>query len=195
MTKKLSSEFSRPENQTLGALARVNDFLMNPLIQGHSGTTPETSRNAFNTTQGTNEDNSQSDPHPESGMFQKQMTRNSGPEEGQDMVKGVTEEIRNRHDSVTGVHEEVTYCSPSTTSKSRKIRSTSQPQLYCEKRLRQWKQTNFCWTSSSWQTTTILQTSILLLTEFPNCQSRSRLRYPCSTGNLRRSSCLKIFSK
>ena len=34
VTKKLSQEFSRTENQILGALARLDDFLMNPLIQG-----------------------------------------------------------------------------------------------------------------------------------------------------------------
>ena len=53
---------------------------MNPLIQGHSGTAPETSRNAFGTNQGTDEDDSQSDPHPEAGIFRSQTTQNSGPE-------------------------------------------------------------------------------------------------------------------
>ena len=42
VTKKLSQEFSRRQNRILGALARLDDFLMNPLSQGHSGTTPET---------------------------------------------------------------------------------------------------------------------------------------------------------
>ena len=42
---------------------------MNPLLQGHSGTTPETSRNVFIINQGTNEDDSQSDPHPEAGLL------------------------------------------------------------------------------------------------------------------------------
>ena len=51
---------------------------MNPLIQGHSETTPEMSWNAFSTNQGTNEDDSQSDPHPEAGLFNNQMTQNSG---------------------------------------------------------------------------------------------------------------------
>ena len=58
VTKKLSQEFSRTENCILGALARLDDFLMNPLIQGHSGTAPETSRNVFSINQGTNEDDS-----------------------------------------------------------------------------------------------------------------------------------------
>ena len=69
VTKKLSQEFSRTENCILGALARLDDFLMNPLLQGHSGTTPETSRNVFSINQGTNEDDSQSDPHPEVGLL------------------------------------------------------------------------------------------------------------------------------
>ena len=49
VAKKLSQEFSRTENRILGALARLDDFLMNPLIQGHSGTAPETSQNTFGT--------------------------------------------------------------------------------------------------------------------------------------------------
>ena len=57
---------------------------MNPLIHGHSGTARETSRNAFGSNQGTNEDDSQSDPHPEAGNFQSQTTHNSGPEDGHD---------------------------------------------------------------------------------------------------------------
>ena len=58
VTKKLSQEFSRTENRILGALAKLDDFLMNPLLQGHSGTTRETSRNMFSINQGTNEDDS-----------------------------------------------------------------------------------------------------------------------------------------
>ena len=56
VTKKLSQKFSRTENRILGALARLDDFLMNPLIQGYSATAPETSRNEFSTSQGTVED-------------------------------------------------------------------------------------------------------------------------------------------
>ena len=133
---------------------------MNPLIQGNSGTTPEMSRNAFSTNQGTNVDDSQSDPHPEAGIFGNQTVRNSGQEDGRDMVTGVqreslcghdmttgaTEQIRSQRDMVTGVqresvcqhdmtgiHEEVTYCSPSTSSGKQKTnRSTSQPQFRSE---------------------------------------------------------------
>ena len=84
VTKRLSKEFSRTENRILGALARLDDCLMNPLLPGHFGTTPEPSRHALNTSQGTNEDDYQNDPRPEAGLFRGQMTQNSGPEERHD---------------------------------------------------------------------------------------------------------------
>ena len=120
VTKRLAPEFSRTKNSILGALGRLDDFLMNPLIQGHSGTAPGTSRNDWSTSQGRNKDESQKDPHPEAGIFQKQMSQNSGPEHGHDITTGVTEEIRNRYDMVTVVHEKITYCSPSTSSGKQK---------------------------------------------------------------------------
>ena len=76
---------------------------MNPLLPGHSGTIPEPSRNALNTSQ----EASQNDPCPEAGLFHGQMTQNSGPEGGHDMVTGATELIRNRHDMVTGATEQI----------------------------------------------------------------------------------------
>ena len=101
VTKKVSQEFSRTENRILGPLARLDDFLMNPLIQGHSGTAPEASRNVCSINQGTNEDDSQSDPHPEAGLPHTQTTRNSDPEDGHGMVIGVHEERPYSHDTVT----------------------------------------------------------------------------------------------
>ena len=86
VTKKLSQEFSRTENRILGALATLDDFLMNPLLQGHSGTTPETSWNVFSINQGTNEDYSQSDPHPEADLL------TSGREDRHDMATGIQRE-------------------------------------------------------------------------------------------------------
>ena len=88
VTKRLSKEFSKTENRILGALAQLDDFPMNPLLPGHSRTTPEPSRNALNTSQGTNEDDSQSDPRPEAGLFHGQITQNSGPEDGHDSGNG-----------------------------------------------------------------------------------------------------------
>ena len=84
VTKRLSKEFSRTENRILGALARLDDFLMNPLLPGYSGATPEPSGSALRNNQGTNEDDSQNDPHPEAGLFHGQSTRNAGLEDERD---------------------------------------------------------------------------------------------------------------
>ena len=85
-TQKLSQELGRTENRILGALSGLHDSLINPLFQGHSETAPETTRNAFGTHQGTNEDDSQSTPHPEASIFRNQTTQNSGPEDGHDTL-------------------------------------------------------------------------------------------------------------
>ena len=45
-TKKLSQEFSRTESRILGALSKVDDFLLNPQIRTFSGTVPATFRKA-----------------------------------------------------------------------------------------------------------------------------------------------------
>ena len=87
ITKKLSQEFSKNKNCNLGSLFRLDDFLMNPLIQGHSGTAPETSRITYGTEKGTNEADCQSDLHPESSLLQSQTTWHSGPEGGHDSTR------------------------------------------------------------------------------------------------------------
>ena len=161
ISKKLSQEFSRTESRILGALSKLDEFLLNPQIRTHYGTVPETFRNTNVENQGTNEDDSQSDPHPEGGLFRSQTTQNSGPEvspymvtgateqtrnspymvtgatgeirQCRDMVTGDSQEIRNGHDMVTAVQEEIPYCSPTTSSgKKKKARSTSQPQFRSE---------------------------------------------------------------
>ena len=86
VTKKLSQELSRTENRILDALTLLEDFLINPINQGYFGTAPETSRNVSATSQGTNEDDSQSNPHLEAGILNNQMTQNSGPDDGHYMV-------------------------------------------------------------------------------------------------------------
>ena len=133
VTKKLLQEFSRRENRILGALARLDDFLMNPLLQGHSGTIPETNRNMFSINQGTNEDDSQSNADPDAGLL------TSGREDRHDMSTVVQRERETDRESVDGcdlvtrVQGEFTYCSPSTSSgKQKKNRSTSQPQFRSE---------------------------------------------------------------
>ena len=161
ITKKLSQEFNRIESRISDALSKLDEFLSNQQIQTHSKTFPGTFRNTNVENQETNEDDSQSDPHPEAGIFRGQNTQNSGPKECRDMVTGATgeirqcpdmvtgatgeirqcrdmvrgasEEMRNGLDMVTAVQEDIPYCSSGISSgKQKTARSTSQPQFRSE---------------------------------------------------------------
>ena len=161
VSKKLSQEFSRTESRILGALTKLDEFLSNQQIHTHFETVPGSFRNTNVENQGTNEDDSQSDPHPEAGNFRCQTTQNLGPKDCRDMVTGATGEIRhcrdmvtgiqgeiryrpdmvtaateenrNGHDMVTAVQEQIPYCSSVISSgKQKKARSSSQPQFRSE---------------------------------------------------------------
>ena len=95
LTKKLSKEFSRTENRILGALPQLDEFLLNRLLQGHSGSAPETSRKTLNINQGTNEDNSHVDLHPEARVSQSQTTQVFGPDDPYDKRNRQTLGIKN----------------------------------------------------------------------------------------------------
>ena len=58
VTKKLSKEFSRTESRFLGALSKLDEFLLNPQVPG-------TSRSSNLENQGTNGDRPSDDPGPE----------------------------------------------------------------------------------------------------------------------------------
>ena len=87
ITKKLSQEFNRIESRISDALSKLDEFLSNQQIQTHSKTVPGTFRNTNVENQGTNEDDSQSDPHPEAGIFRGHTTQNSGPKDCRDRKK------------------------------------------------------------------------------------------------------------
>ena len=110
VTKKLSQEFNRIESRISDALSKLDEFLSNQQIQTHSIIVPGTVRNTNVENQGTNEDDSQSGPHPEAGIFRGQTTKNSGPKDCPDMVTGATREIRQCPDMVTGVTGEICQC-------------------------------------------------------------------------------------
>ena len=84
ITKKLSQEFNRIESRISDALSKLDEFLSNQQIQTHSKTVPGTFRNTNVENQGTNEDDSQSDPYPEAGIFHGHTTQNLGPKDCRD---------------------------------------------------------------------------------------------------------------
>ena len=65
VTKQLSQEFSRTKARILGALSKLDEFLLSPQIRTHPGTVPGTSRKTNVEKQEPNGDRSQNDPHTE----------------------------------------------------------------------------------------------------------------------------------
>ena len=65
VTKKLSKDFSRTESRILGALSKLDEFLLNPQVRTCSVVAPGTSRSSNPGNQGTHEDRPSDDPGPE----------------------------------------------------------------------------------------------------------------------------------
>ena len=129
VTKKLSKEFSKTESRILGALSKLDEFLLNPQVRTCSVVAPGTSRSNNLENQGTNEDRPSDDPGPEV-EFSSPI---SGAETDPHMVTGVTREFRQHPHMAMETQEEIPYCSTSTSSgKQKKARSTSQPQFRSE---------------------------------------------------------------
>ena len=69
VTKKLSKEFSKTESRILGALSKLDEFLLNPQLRTCSAAVPGTSRNENSEYRETSGDCSSDDPYPEVGYF------------------------------------------------------------------------------------------------------------------------------
>ena len=129
VTKKLSKEFSRTELRILGALSKLDEFLLNPQVRTCSVAVPGLSRSSNLENQGTNEDRPSDDPEPEVEYSFPPSRAETDPH----MVTGVTRENRQHPRMTMGTQEEIPYCSTSTSSgKQKKARSTSQPQFRSE---------------------------------------------------------------
>ena len=73
-TKNLSQESSRTKSRILGTLSKLDELLLNPQIRTYSGTVSGTFQNKDVENQGTIDDDSQSDPHLETGLLRSQTT-------------------------------------------------------------------------------------------------------------------------
>ena len=113
----------------MGALSKLDEFLLNPQVRTCSVAIPGTSRSSNLENQGTNEDRPSDDPGPEV-EFSSPL---SGAETDPHMVEGVTRKIRQHPHMTMETQEAAPYCSTSTSSgKQKKARSTSQPQFRSE---------------------------------------------------------------
>ena len=63
--KKLSKEFSRTESRILGALSKLDEFLLSPQVRTCSVAVPRATRNGDSQNRETNGDRSPNDPSPE----------------------------------------------------------------------------------------------------------------------------------
>ena len=80
VTKKLSKEFSKTESRILGALSKLDEFLLNPQVRTCSVAVPGTSRNTNWENRETNGDRSSDDPYPEVGYFSHHSGQLNSPE-------------------------------------------------------------------------------------------------------------------
>ena len=65
VTEKMSLDFSRTESRILGALSKLDEFLLNPQVRTCSGTVPGTSRNNDSENREPTGDRSLNDSYPE----------------------------------------------------------------------------------------------------------------------------------
>ena len=80
VTKKLSKEFSKTESRILGALSKLDEFLLNPQVRTCSVAVPGTSRNNNSENRETTGDRSSDDPCPEVRYFSYHCGHLNGPE-------------------------------------------------------------------------------------------------------------------
>ena len=151
VTKKLSKEFNKTESRILGALSKLDEFLLNTQVRTCSVPARGTFRNSNSENQETHGDRSSNDSFPEVGFFPHHSGQINSPEAETishtvtesyphmvkenypHIVTGGPEEIRHNPHTMTAAQEEIPYCSPTTSSgKQKKARSTSQPQFRSE---------------------------------------------------------------
>ena len=92
VTKKLSKEFNKTESRILGALSKLDEFLLNPQVRTCSVAARGTSRNVNSGNWEIHGDHSSNDPYPEWGFFQHQSGQANSPE-----VDMVTETYSHRN--------------------------------------------------------------------------------------------------
>ena len=135
VTKKPSKEFSRTESRILGALSKIDEFLLKLQFRTCSVAVPRTSRNNDPENREPTGDRSLTDPCPEVVCSSHLCghLNSSEVEDYPNMVTGGPKAIRNCPHMATVIQEEIPYCSPGTSSgKQKKVRSTGQPQFRSE---------------------------------------------------------------
>ena len=80
VTKKLSKEFNKTESRILGALSKLDEFLLNPQVRTCSVAACGTSGNVNSGNREIHGDHSANDPYPEGGYFPHHSGQPNSPE-------------------------------------------------------------------------------------------------------------------
>ena len=96
VTKKLSKQFSKTESRILGALSKLDEFLLNPQVRTCSVAAHGTSRNSNSENREIYGDRSSDDPYPEVGYFPHHSGQLNSPET-ETYSHMVTENYSHRH--------------------------------------------------------------------------------------------------
>ena len=80
VTKRLSKEFNRTESRILGALSKLDEFLLNPQVRTCSVAVQGTSRNTNSGNREIHSDHSSNHPYPEMGYFRHHTGQLNSPE-------------------------------------------------------------------------------------------------------------------
>ena len=193
MTKKFSKEFSKTESRILGALSKLDEFLLNPQVRTCSVAAHGTSRNSNSENRETHGDRSLNDSDPEVGYFPHHSGQLNSPE-AKTNSHMVTEDYSHL---VTGNYSQKFPTAPLLLRQANRRRRAPQVNHNFAVRipLRQLRQTRFCWPFSNWQRTPIQPISTTTLAESRNCLNLSQQQCLRLMGNQRNSNCLKICSK
>ena len=116
VTKELSKEFSKTESRILGALSKLDEFLLNPQVRTCSVAVQGTSGNANAENRETHGDRSSNDPYPKVGYFPHHSGQLNSPEAETNShlvtetyphtVTGGPEKIRHNPTTMTATQEE-----------------------------------------------------------------------------------------
>ena len=138
VTKKLSKEFSWTESRILGALSKLDEFLLSPQVRTCSVAVSGTSQNSNSETRETTVDRSSDNPCLEVKNYSHHSGHLDSPyaEDYPHMVTGPIGEIRQYPHMTTGIQEDITYCSPGTSAgKQKRALSSTQPLFRSENAL------------------------------------------------------------
>ena len=204
VTKKLSKEFNKTESRILGALSKLDEFLLNPQVRTCSVTARGTSRHSNLENRETHGDRSSNDPYPEGGYFPHLSGQLNSSEE--DMVTEtfphmVTGDRSHRRNLSQPSHDDSNSRRGSLLLPYYFVRQTEEGALHKSTNFavripqRQLEQTRFCLPFNNWRRTPIQPISIIILAESRNCLNPSQRQCLRLMGNQRNSNCLKIYSK